>query len=48
MGNRRQLLAGAARAAEKYAIINTLNNDNIAATFLEALYWNIANWNRVV
>jgi peptide/nickel transport system substrate-binding protein len=37
-----------ARAAEKYAIINTLNNDNIAATFLEALYWNIANWNRVV
>ena len=37
-----------ARAAEKYAIINTLNNDNIAPTFLETLYWNMANWNRVV
>jgi peptide/nickel transport system substrate-binding protein len=36
-----------ARAAEKYAILNTLNNDNIAANAFEALYWNIANWNRV-
>jgi peptide/nickel transport system substrate-binding protein len=36
-----------ARANEKYAITNTLNNDNIAASTFEALYWNIANWNRV-
>ena len=37
-----------ARAVEKYAIINTLNNDNVASSFTEALYWNIANWNRVL
>jgi peptide/nickel transport system substrate-binding protein len=35
------------RAAEKYAISKTLNNNNIAGSFFEALYWNIANWNRV-
>ena len=36
-----------ARASEKYAIINTLNNENIAGSLFEALYWNAANWNRV-
>lgn len=35
------------RAAEKYAISKTLNNNNVAASFFESLYWNIANWNRV-
>lgn len=35
------------RAAEKYAIAKTLNNNNVAGSFFEALYWNIANWNRV-
>lgn len=34
------------RAAEKYAIVNTLRAENIAASSWEALYWNIANWNR--
>jgi peptide/nickel transport system substrate-binding protein len=36
-----------ARAVEKYAIINTLNDANIGASLFEALYWNIANWNRI-
>ena len=36
-----------ARAAEKYAISNTLNDANIGGSLFEALYWNIANWNRV-
>ena len=36
-----------ARAAEKYAILNTLNDANVAGSLFEALYWNIANWNRV-
>jgi peptide/nickel transport system substrate-binding protein len=35
------------RAAEKYAIINSLRPENIAGGLFEALYWNIANWNRV-
>jgi peptide/nickel transport system substrate-binding protein len=36
-----------ARAVEKYAALNTLNNENVAGSLFEALYWNIANWNRV-
>jgi peptide/nickel transport system substrate-binding protein len=36
-----------ARASEVYAISNTLNNDNVGGSMFEALYWNIANWNRV-
>jgi peptide/nickel transport system substrate-binding protein len=36
-----------ARAAEKYAILNTLNDANVGGSLFEALYWNIANWNRV-
>ena len=35
------------RAADKYAIINTLNDANVAVSFYEVNYWNIANWNRV-
>jgi peptide/nickel transport system substrate-binding protein len=35
------------RAAERYAVVNTLNNDNVAANAFETLYWNIVNWNRV-
>lgn len=35
------------RAAEKYATANTLRDENIAASSWEAVYWNIANWNRV-
>ena len=35
------------RASEKYGIAKTLNNENIAGGPFEALYWNIANWNRV-
>jgi peptide/nickel transport system substrate-binding protein len=34
------------RAAEKYAISNTLVNDNVAVSFFEGNYWNIANWVR--
>jgi peptide/nickel transport system substrate-binding protein len=34
------------RAAEKYGISKTLRNDNIAGGPFEALYWNIANWNK--
>jgi len=34
------------RSAEKYAIINSLNNNNIAGSFFETLYWNIVNWTR--
>ena len=36
-----------ARAAEKYAIANTLNDENVGGSLFEALYWNIANWNRI-
>jgi peptide/nickel transport system substrate-binding protein len=36
-----------ARAVEKYAIANTLNDANVGSSLAEALYWNIANWNRV-
>jgi peptide/nickel transport system substrate-binding protein len=35
------------RASEKYGIAKSLNHDNIAGGPFEALYWNIANWNRV-
>jgi peptide/nickel transport system substrate-binding protein len=41
------VVAEVARAVEKYAIINSLNNDNIGPNLAEALYWNMANWNRV-
>jgi len=34
------------RAADKYAIANTLNNQNVALGPFEGDYWNIANWNR--
>ncbi len=37
-----------ARAAEKYALANTLNDENVGGSLFEALYWNIANWNRTV
>jgi peptide/nickel transport system substrate-binding protein len=36
------------RSAEKIAILNTLNEANIAGSAWEALYWNAANWNRVM
>jgi len=36
-----------ARASEKYAIINSLNDANVAGSLFEALYWNMANWNRI-
>jgi peptide/nickel transport system substrate-binding protein len=35
------------RASEKYGISKSLNNDNVAGGPFEALYWNIANWNKV-
>jgi peptide/nickel transport system substrate-binding protein len=35
------------RATEKYGLAKTLNKDNIAGGPFDALYWNIANWNRV-
>jgi peptide/nickel transport system substrate-binding protein len=35
------------RASEKYGISTTLRPENIAGGPFEALYWNIANWNRV-
>lgn len=34
------------RAADKYAISNTLRDENIAMSDFEVNYWNIANWNR--
>jgi peptide/nickel transport system substrate-binding protein len=34
------------RAAENIAVLNTLRDGNIAGSPWEALYWNIANWNR--
>ena len=34
------------RAADKYAISNNLNNDNVALSPFEYHYWNIGNWNR--
>jgi len=41
------IVAEVARAVEKYAILNSLNDDNIGPNLAEALYWNMANWNRV-
>jgi peptide/nickel transport system substrate-binding protein len=35
------------RAAEKYALSNSLVPENIAASGWEPLYWNIANWTAV-
>jgi peptide/nickel transport system substrate-binding protein len=35
------------RAAEKYGIATTLRDENVAASAWEAIYWNIANWNRI-
>jgi peptide/nickel transport system substrate-binding protein len=35
------------RAAEKFAVANTLREGNISPNAWEVLYWNIANWNRV-
>ena len=34
------------RASEKYALAKSLRKENIAGGSFEALYWNIANWNR--
>ncbi|MCC6315594.1 MAG: peptide ABC transporter substrate-binding protein [Thermomicrobiales bacterium] len=34
------------RAADKYAISNTLNADNVAMSDFEYSYWNVANWVR--
>jgi len=34
------------RAADKYAISNTLRDENVALGPFESNYWNIANWNR--
>ena len=34
------------RATEKYGLAKTLNKENIAGGPFDALYWNIANWNR--
>ena len=34
------------RAADKYAISNTLRDENVAVGPFELNYWNIANWNR--
>ena len=36
----------AQRASQKYGIAKTLTKENIADGSFEALYWNIANWNR--
>jgi peptide/nickel transport system substrate-binding protein len=33
------------RAADKYAISNRLNNDNVGLGPWENNYWNVANWN---
>ena len=41
------LIPVVARADQVYAILNTLNNENVAGNMFESLYWNIANWNRV-
>jgi peptide/nickel transport system substrate-binding protein len=35
------------RASEKYGIATSLRKENIEGGPFEALYWNIANWNRV-
>ncbi len=34
------------RAADKYGIVNTLRDENVALGPYESNYWNIANWNR--
>ena len=34
------------RAAEKLAVINSLNQANLSCNAFETAYWNIANWNR--
>jgi peptide/nickel transport system substrate-binding protein len=35
------------RAAEKMAVLNSLNTKNLSCSAWEVAYWNIANWNRV-
>jgi len=35
------------RAADKYAISNTLRDENVGLGAFETNYWNIASWNRV-
>jgi len=34
------------RAADKLAVLNTLNKANLSCSAFEATYWNIANWTR--
>ena len=34
------------RAADKYGIVNTLRDENVALGPFESNYWNIANWTR--
>ncbi len=34
------------RSSQRYAIANTLRDENVAAGPFESLYWNSANWNR--
>ncbi|HQY30247.1 MAG TPA: ABC transporter substrate-binding protein, partial [Thermomicrobiales bacterium] len=45
--NNQVIVPEVARASESYAITNTLNNENVAGSLFEALYWNMANWNRI-
>ena len=35
------------RASEVYAVANAINNDNIAGSAWECLYWNMANWDKI-
>ena len=41
------VIAEVARSAELFAAVNSFNGENVAGSPYEALYWNIANWNRV-
>jgi hypothetical protein len=34
------------RATDKYGIINTLRDENVALGAFESNYWNVQNWNR--
>jgi hypothetical protein len=46
--NNQVVIPEVARAVEKYAIANTLNDANVGSSLAEALYWNIKNWNNVM
>lgn len=46
--NDQVIIPEVARAVEKYAIANTLNDANVGSSLAEALYWNIKNWNNVM